>query len=250
MYGTGVKVATAAANHLLPTQLELGGKDPVYVADDVDPKAVAAALADGAFYNNGQSCCAVERIYVHSSVYMAFRAAFVAAVNDFKMGEPSESSTYLGPVTREAQLELLQSQVDDALQKGATLMTGGRRAQREGWYFELTVLCDVDHTMAVMKDETFGPVIGIQEVTDDDEAIRLMADTPYGLTAGVYTADRSRATRILETLPTGSAYWNCCDRVSPALPWTGRGHSGLGSTLSHEGIRAFVVPRGWHLRAP
>ncbi len=249
-YSTGVKVATSAAHHLIPTQLELGGKDPVYVADDVDPAAVASALADGAFYNNGQSCCAVERIYVHRSVFMAFRTAFVEAINGFSMGDPAKTDTYLGPLTREEQLAVLQAQVDDAVSKGATVLAGGRRADREGWYFEPTILSNVTHDMKVMREETFGPVIGIQEVSDDQEAAKLMADTPYGLTAGVYSADRARAAAVLAQLPTGSSYWNCCDRVSPVLPWTGRGHSGLGSTLSHEGIRAFVTPRAWHMRAP
>ena len=249
-YETGLRVASAAAGHLMRVQLELGGKDPAYVAEDADPRVAAQALADGAFYNNGQSCCAVERIYVHHSVLYAFRSAFVEAVSGFRMGDPEDPETYLGPLTRREQLAVIQNQVDDAVAKGATLLLGGQAADREGWYYKPTILSDVNHEMSVMREESFGPIIGIQSVQSDQEAAELMADTPYGLTASVYSRDRARAANILQTLPTGSSYWNCCDRVSPRLPWTGRGHSGLGSTLSREGIRAFVQPRSWHFRAP
>ncbi len=250
-YATGARIAEAAARKMIPVQLELGGKDPAYVADDVaDVAAVAAGLADGAFYNNGQSCCAVERIYVHAKIADAFRAAFVEAVKGFVMGDPGEGDTYLGPLTREAQIGVLEAQVKDALEKGATLLCGGKRAERPGAYFEPTVLVDVDHSMEVMREESFGPIIGIQAVASDDEAAALMADTAYGLTAAVFSRDRARAAAVLSRVPTGSAYWNCCDRVSPHLPWSGRGHSGLGSTLGLEGIRCFVKPRAWHLRAP
>lgn len=249
-HATGVQVAQAAARRLAKVQLELGGKDPAYVCDDVDPVKAAGGLADGAFYNNGQSCCAVERIYVHSAVYDAFVAAFVKEVDGFVMGDPTDERTYLGPLAREPQLAELQRQVDDAVARGATLVRGGHRVDRPGWYYAPTVLLDVDHRMAVMRDESFGPVIGIQRVESDEEAARLMNDTEYGLTAAVYSRDRPRAVRILAALRTGTAYWNCCDRVSPYLPWTGRGHSGVGSTLSVEGIRTFLRPRAWHLRAP
>ena len=247
---TGVRIAQATAAKLIPTQLELGGKDPAYVTEDVDPAAAGAALADGAFYNNGQSCCAVERIYVHTDVYDAFLESFLKTVSGFKMGEPNDEGTYFGPLTREAQVAELGRQVDDAVTKGATLRMGGKAANRPGWYFEPTVLTEVDHRMSVMRDESFGPIIGIQRVSGDDEAVDLMADTAYGLTAAVYSRDRKRAAQVLVKVPTGTAYWNCCDRVSPRLPWSGVGHSGLGATLGLEGIRAFLRPRAWHLRTP
>lgn len=250
-YATGRKIAAAAAAQLAKVQLELGGKDPAYVCNDVpDVAAVAAAVADGAFYNNGQSCCSVERVYVHGDIYDDFLAAFLGTVREFTMGDPGESTTYLGPVSRKPHLEELERQVKDALEKGATLQTGGHRVEGTGWYFTPTVLTEVNHDMAVMRDETFGPVIGIQRVTDDAEAVEMMNDTPYGLTAGVYGAERQRALAILSRVSSGSAYWNCCDRVSPRLPWSGRGHSGLGTTLSQEGIRTFLQPRGWHLKQP
>ena len=248
---TGRRIAEAVAGRMIPLQLELGGKDPVYVADDVDVVAAAASLADGAFYNNGQSCCSVERIYVHDRIHDAFVDAFVDTVRGFRMGDPMDDATYLGPLTRPAQAAVLEAQVADALARGATLCCGGHRlGDRPGTWFEPTVLTGVDHTMAVMREESFGPVIGIQRVADDAEALRLMADTDYGLTAGVYTADEGRARTLLESLEVGSAYWNCCDRVSPRLPWSGRRTSGTGVTLSTLGISTFVHPKAWHLRSP
>lgn len=248
-YGTGQKVAIAAAPKFIKVQLELGGKDPAYVCDDVDIATVAAGLADGAFYNNGQSCCAVERIYVHTDIYEPFVDAFMQTVQNFKMGNPTEAETYLGPLSRKPQLAVLEQQIKDALAKGAKLICGGQRSDRSGWYFEPTVLTEVTHETSIMREETFGPAIGIQRVSDDETAIALMNDTDYGLTAAVYGKNRDRALHILSQVNSGSAYWNCCDRVSPRLPWTGRRHSGIGSTLSAAGIYAFVQPRAWHLRA-
>jgi acyl-CoA reductase-like NAD-dependent aldehyde dehydrogenase len=249
-YATGKRIAASAGQRMIKVQLELGGKDPVYVREDVDVKAAAAAVADGAFYNTGQSCCSVERIYVHESIHDAFVAAFLAEVKGFKMGDPMDESTYIGAVTRKPQLKVLKDQVKDAKKKGAKLLLGGNVAVRgKGNWFEPTVFVDVDHSMALMKDESFGPIIGIQAVADDEAAIDLMNDTEYGLTASVYTADAKRARRIMARLNAGSVYWNCCDRVSPRLPWSGVGHSGIGLTLSTYGIQTFTRPKAWHLRS-
>jgi acyl-CoA reductase-like NAD-dependent aldehyde dehydrogenase len=245
-YATGAKIAEAAAKRIMTNQLELGGKDPVYVTDDVDVASAAAATADGAFYNCGQSCCAVERIYVHENVYDAFVEAFVAEVKGFKIGDPTAEGTYIGPMTRKAQLDVLDTQIADAKQKGATILVGGARRAGPGNWYDPTVLTGVTHDMLVMKDESFGPVIGIMKVSSDEQALGLMNDTEYGLTAGVYGKDRDRARRILSRVNAGSAYWNCCDRVSPRLPWSGRGHSGLGVTLSKYGILAFTRTKAWH----
>ncbi len=248
-YATGKRIAEAVAGRMIPVQLELGGKDPVYVTDDVDVQAAAEGLADGAFYNNGQSCCSVERIYVHTDVYDDFVDAFVKTVEGFVVGDPADEGTYIGPLTRPQQVPVLEAQVADAVEKGATVRIGGHRiAERGVGWFEPTVLTDVDHSMSVMRDESFGPVIGVQRVDDDGRAVVLMNDTDYGLTAGVYSASEERARKILSQVDAGSAYWNCCDRVSPRLPWSGRGHSGIGTTLSTIGIRAFVRPKAWHLR--
>jgi acyl-CoA reductase-like NAD-dependent aldehyde dehydrogenase len=250
-YATGRRIAEAVAGRMIPVQLELGGKDPVYVADDVDVATAAESLADGAFYNNGQSCCSVERIYVHESIYDEFVDAFVQTVEGFVIGDPADDNTYLGPLTRAQQASVLDEQVADALAKDATLRTGGGRVARDGGvWFEPTVITDVDNSMRVMREESFGPIIGIARVASDDEAIELMNDTEYGLTAGIFTTDQARARRVLTQVDAGSAYWNCCDRVSPRLPWTGRNHSGIGSTLSRAGILAFTQPKAWHLRSP
>jgi acyl-CoA reductase-like NAD-dependent aldehyde dehydrogenase len=248
-YATGAKIAQAAAKKLMRVQLELGGKDPIYVTEEADVKAVAEGVADGAFYNTGQSCCSVERIYVHEKIHDAFVEAFLATAKGFVVGDPTEEKTYIGPLTRGAHLEFLEKQVADAKAKGAKLLLGGKRIAREGNWFEPTVFTNVNHTMDLMKEETFGPMIGIQKVSGDEEAIALMNDTPYGLTAGVYCSSEDRAKRILSQVNSGSVYWNCCDRVSPRLPWSGRGHSGIGSTLSKYGIQAFTQLKGWHLRS-
>jgi acyl-CoA reductase-like NAD-dependent aldehyde dehydrogenase len=249
-YVTGKRIAEAVASRMIKVQLELGGKDPTYVCEDVDVAAAAASLADGAMYNTGQSCCSVERIYVHESIHDAFVAAFVKEVQGFKVGEPTDESTYIGPLTRAQQVKVLQMQVADALAKGAKVLVGGHALNHPGGHwFAPTVLVDVDHDMAVMREESFGPIIGIQKVADDAEAVRLMNDTDYGLTAGVYTRDEARARRLLAQVHAGSVYWNCCDRVSPRLPWSGVKHSGVGLTLSTEGITAFTRPKAWHLRS-
>ena len=249
-HGTGRKISEAVASRLMKVQLELGGKDPTYVADDVDVKAAAEGLADGAFYNTGQSCCSVERIYVHQKIAPAFIDAFVETVRGFVIGDPEDPNTYIGPLARTAQLAVLEAQTALAVKAGARLLCGGKRIERKGAYFAPTVLADVTNQMAGMREESFGPIIGIQTVASDEEAIGLMNDNDYGLTAGVYTKDRARARGILEKVDAGSVYWNCCDRVSPRLPWTGRKHSGIGSTLSTLGIRTFLQPKAWHLRAP
>jgi len=247
-YGTGAKIAASTGRRMIKTQLELGGKDPIYICEDVDVKAAAAGVADGAFYNTGQSCCSVERIYIHEQIYDAFVAAFVAEVKSFKIGDPTDEATYVGAITRRPQLAALQAQVADAKRKGAKLLLGGHVLKGKGNWYAPTVLADVDHSMRVMRDESFGPIIGLQAVADDEAAVDLMNDTEYGLTAGVYTGSERRAKKILGKVAAGSVYWNCCDRVSPRLPWSGVKHSGIGLTLSTYGIQTFTRPKAWHLR--
>ncbi|MDB4656122.1 aldehyde dehydrogenase family protein [Flavobacteriales bacterium] len=247
-YVTGKYIAERVAGKLVPIGLELGGKDPMYVCEDVDVKSAAASGVEGAFYNNGQSCCAVERIYVHENIYDEYVTAFVEEAQQMKMGNPTEEGTFLGSLTRPQQMDVLADQVADAVAQGATLLLGGKRAERKGFFFNPTVLSNVNHSMKVMMDESFGPIIGIQKVKDNAEAIELMLDTPYGLTSAVFTTDENRALELMQQLNSGTVYWNCCDRVSPNMPWSGRGNSGLGSTLSHAGIRTFVQPKSYHLR--
>ncbi len=248
-HATGARIARSVGPRMIRMQLELGGKDPTYVRHDADVGAAAESLADGAMYNTGQSCCSVERIYVHADIHDAFVARFLEVVRGFVVGDPRDENTYIGAITRAPQLDILESQVADALAKGAKLQCGGERLPGPGSWFAPTVFTQVDHTMALMVEESFGPIIGIQKVSGDEEAVALMNDTRYGLTAGVYTPDEAAARALLARVNAGSVYWNCCDRVSPRLPWSGLGDSGIGLTLSRYGIQAFTRPKAWHLRS-
>ena len=246
---TGLHIYQNVAPKMVPVQLELGGKDPLYIAEDViNVKQAAINAAEGAFYNNGQSCCAVERVYVAEGIYDEFVEAFTEEVKSYKIGDPMDLSTFIGPLTRVQQLDVLKEQVEDAVAKGGILLAGGKAIGDEGYYFEPTVLANCSHAMKVMKDESFGPIIGLQKVKSDEEAIQLMLDTEYGLTSAVFSSNEERAMHILDNMNTGTVYWNCCDRVSPNLPWSGRKNSGIGATLSSQGIRAFVQPKAYQLR--
>ena len=248
-YDTGRRVARSVADRLLRVQLELGGKDGAYVCDDVDIDAAALSVAEGAFYNGGQSCSAIERVYVHEAVFEPFVQALAEVVDSYRTGDPEDDQTDIGPLARAAQLDVLDAQVADAVAKGARVICGGRRIDRPGAWFEPTVLVDVDPSMSVMRDETFGPVLGVQRVRDDAEALRGLDDTEFGLGAAVFTRSRERAERILGRLEVGNAYWNCSDRSSVTLPWAGRRHSGLGVSMSESGVHAFVREKAWHLGA-
>jgi len=248
-YKTGKYIAEKVAPKLVPFQLELGGKDPLYVMDDVeDIDQVAAAALEGVVYNNGQSCCAVERIYVHENIFDQFVKSYVEQAKKMQVGNPLQKDTDIGSLTRKEQQQFLLSQIEDAKSKGAKILCGGHIIEGKGYFIEPTVLVNVDHSMRVMTEESFGPVTGIQKVKDDDEAIQLMSDTEYGLTAAVYSKSFERAEAVMKKMQTGTVYWNCCDRVSAYLPWSGRKISGLGSTLSYSGIRAFVQPKAYHIR--
>jgi len=249
-YRTGRLIAEKVAGKLVPCQLELGGKDPLYVMDDVeDIDKVAGAALEGVVYNNGQSCCAVERIYVQEKVYDAFVRSYSDQLRKMVVGDPRDAATEIGPLSRPGQREFLLQQINDAVSKGARVLYGGKPVGGKGYYMEPAVLVDVDHGMKVMVEESFGPVVGIQRVKDDAEAVERMADTEYGLTAAVYSKSFERAEKVMRQLNTGTVYWNCCDRVSATVPWSGRKHSGLGATLSYQGIRAFVQPKAYHLRS-
>ncbi|RME17964.1 MAG: aldehyde dehydrogenase family protein [Bdellovibrio sp.] len=249
-YKTGKAIAQMICPHMIRLQLELGGKDPVYVRADIkNISAAAQSIADGVFYNNGQSCCSVERLYIHQKIYKPFVEAFIQAAKKMIIDNPLSKETYLGPLTRKEQVVVLKKQVKDALQKGAHLAYQAPTPdfyKKNPFFFPPTVLTHVHHKMTVMTEESFGPIIGIQKVKSDEEAIQLMNDTSYGLTAGVFSNSKKRADEILEKINAGTVYWNCSDRVSPFLPWTGRKHSGIGSTLSKIGIEAFLQPKAWH----
>jgi acyl-CoA reductase-like NAD-dependent aldehyde dehydrogenase len=248
-YRTGKYIAERVAPKLVPFQLELGGKDPLYVMDDVeDVESVAGAALEGVVYNNGQSCCAVERIYVHEKIYDRFLTAYLEQAKQLKTGDPMDPSTGIGPLSRKEQQDFLVSQIDDAVSKGAKLNYGGKIIKGKGYFFEPAVLTNVNHKMKIMTEESFGPIVGIQKVGSDEEATQLMLDTEYGLTAAVYSKSFERAEAVMKKMEAGTVYWNCCDRVSATVPWSGRRNSGVGSTLSYQGVRAFVQPKAYHIR--
>ncbi len=247
-YAVGRRVAAAAADRMLRVQLELGGKDAAYVCDDVDVDGAAIGVAEGACYNSGQSCCAIERVYVHDAVYDRFVDALVEVVAAYRVGDPEDDATEVGPLARAAQLDVLDAQIFDATAKGARLLCGGERVPGAGNWFVPTVLVDVDDQMSIMRDETFGPVVPVVRVRNDEDAVARMADTEFGLGAAVFSAERARAEALLTRLDVGNAYWNTSDRSSVRLPWAGRRHSGTGVSMSEAGVRTFVREKAWHLR--
>jgi acyl-CoA reductase-like NAD-dependent aldehyde dehydrogenase len=247
----GHAVQRAASSRFVGTGLELGGKDPAYVRTDAPLEATVAELVDGVFFNAGQSCCAVERIYVQRERFDEFAEAFVAHARRLVLGDPLDAATTLGPVVRTGAAAFVRDQVDEAVTKGARALIDPTTFPRDAIgtpYLAPQVLVDVDHTMRVMTEESFGPVVGIMAVDGDDEAVGLMNDSAYGLTASVWTADLDAAVSIGERVETGTWYLNRCDHLDPALAWTGVKDSGRGVTLSTLGFRAVTRPKSFHLR--
>lgn len=247
---TGRRVYRAASERLIGCGLELGGKDPAYVAADADLDFAAENVVDGACYNAGQSCCAVERVYVHESVYAAFLERATLAVQAYKLGDPLEETTTMGPLVDAAGRDKVEHHVADALARGARLVCGGRRPPGlAGFFYEPTLLADCPVDALVLREETFGPVVTVRAVRDDDEALALMNDSRYGLTASVWTRERVRAERFVRELEAGTVFQNRCDYLEPSLPWTGWKESGLGSTLSRHGYLHLTRRKSVHLRA-
>lgn len=248
----GRAVAQAAAPGFVGAGLELGGKDPAYVCEDADLDFAATELADGALFNAGQSCCGIERIYVHQAVYDKFVERLVGTVQGYVLGDPREATTTLGPLARVQGAEQVNKQVRAALAAGATGCIDPSRygATKLGVnYVAPQVLVDVTHDMAVMREETFGPVVGVMRVPDDASALALMNDSVYGLTASIWTADLERAARLGDEVQTGTVFANRCDYLDPDLPWTGVKDSGLGCTLSALGFGQLTRPKSFHLRS-
>ena len=243
----GHAVQQAAAARFIAAGLELGGKDPAYVRADAPLEAAVENLVDGAFFNSGQSCCAVERIYADRKIYQPFVDAFVALTRQYRLGNPLERETTLGPMVRTAAADAVRKQVGEARNKGAKALIGAKD-QPGTPYLPPEVLIDVDHGMALMTEETFGPAIGIMPVAGDEEAVALMNDSRYGLTASIWTSDAEAALRIGDRVDTGTWYMNRCDYLDPALAWTGVKDSGRGCTLSRLGLETFTRPKSFHLR--
>jgi acyl-CoA reductase-like NAD-dependent aldehyde dehydrogenase len=247
----GHKVQRAASEKFIGVGLELGGKDPAYVREDADLAYTIENTVDGSYFNSGQSCCAIERIYVHHTIYERFVEGFVELTNKYVLGNPLDPDTTLGPMIRTSSADFVRAQIADAISKGARALVDESQfplSQTGTPYVAPQVLVDVDHSMSVMVEETFGPVVGIMKVASDEEAIRWMNDSPYGLTASIWTKDLDHALRMGQRIETGTVFMNRCDYLDPALAWTGVKDSGRGCTLSVLGYEQLTRPKSYHLK--
>jgi acyl-CoA reductase-like NAD-dependent aldehyde dehydrogenase len=247
----GHAVQRAASDRFISVGLELGGKDPGYVRADADVHYAVETLIDGAFFNSGQCCCGIERIYAHESVYNEFVERAVALTNTYRLGDPTRQDTNLGPVVSAKAAGFIRGQVDEAVSQGARALIAPEAfaADKSGTpYMAPQILVDVDHSMRVMTEETFGPVVGIMKVKNDEDAIRLMNDSDYGLTAAIFSRDLAAAESIGDRVETGTVFLNRCDALDPALPWVGVKDTGRGHTLSRWGYETLTRPKSYHLK--
>lgn len=247
----GAMVERAAAGRFISTGLELGGKDPAYVRADADLGHAVETTIDGAFFNSGQSCCGIERIYVHEALYDVFVEQAVALVKQYRLGRSDDPETTLGPLVRADAADFVRGQIHEAIEQGATahLVPADFALDRPGSpYLAPQVLTDVHHGMRVMTEESFGPVVGIQKVRDDEEALALMNDSEFGLTAAIFSADAEAAMALAERVEAGTVFLNRCDYLDPALAWTGVKNSGRGCTLSRVGYEQLTRPKSFHFK--
>ena len=265
----GLMIQKAAADRVVPVALELGGKDPAYVREDVDVKWAAEEIVDGAVFNSGQSCCSIERVYVAEKIHDKFVEAVAEVLKGYKVGDPFDPKTNVGPVVSSRSKQVIADHVHDALRKGGKDMTPFNESfgkQAVGNYVAPRLLVDVTHDMTVMNEETFGPIIPVMRVGDDEEAVRMMNDSEFGLTASVWTKDVKRGEELLESIDAGTGFVNRCDYPSPVsvrsihrfrhvlisifqdLAWTGWKNSGKGTTLSKFGFEQFVKLKSFHIK--
>jgi acyl-CoA reductase-like NAD-dependent aldehyde dehydrogenase len=246
----GRAIEKAAAGTFMTLGLELGGKDPAYVLPDANMHAAVGTLVDGAFYNSGQCCCGIERVYVHQKVYDEFVAGFVDLTKQYVVGNPLDHSTTMGPMAQARFADFIREQKAEAGRKGATSHINMKvdKDVAGSPYLAPEVYTGVDHQMSLMRDESFGPVVGIMKVRNDEEALALMNDSPYGLTASVWTQDMDHATAIGDRIETGTVFMNRCDYLDPALVWTGVKETGKGASLSVFGIQSLTRPKSYHLK--
>ena len=246
----GHEVMRSACDRFINVGLELGGKDPAYVCADAPFEFAVENCVDGAFYNAGQSCCAIERIYVDRAIYDDFVEAYAEKVRQYVLGNPMDEKTTIGPLASHKGPEFLREQVREALEKGGKLAVAPVEFDKgaHGWFAGPAVVIDAPQQCALMQEESFGPVIGILPVSGEEEAIAMMNDSPFGLTASIWTSDVERAVRVGEQIETGTFYLNRCDYLDPALPWTGVKDTGRGATLSHYGLLQLSRLKSMHLR--
>ncbi|KAF7552436.1 hypothetical protein G7Z17_g4309 [Cylindrodendrum hubeiense] len=248
----GLAIREATAGRIVPVNLELGGKDPAYVRADADLKWTAANIIDGAIFNSGQSCCAVERVYVHQDIHDDFVRELQSELEGYKLGDSLDKSTTTGPVISKGAVEAITAQIDDALQKGAVDATPANASfstvPQAGSYIAPRLLINVTHEMSVMTAETFGPLIPVMKVESDEQAIKLMNDSEYGLTASIWTKDIARGEELEAEIEAGTVFINRCDCPNPDLAWIGWKNSGLGSTLGPRAFDAFVTMKSHHIR--
>ena len=244
-------VERAAVGRFIGVGLELGGKDPAYVREDANLQHAIETVTDGAMFNTGQSCCGIERVYVDKAVYQEFVDGVVSLARGYNLGRPDDADTNLGPLVKSSAADFVRGQIDEAIAAGAKALVDAESfsADQAGTpYLAPQVLIDVDHSMRVMTEETFGPVIGIMPVSGDEEAIKLMNDSEFGLTAAVFTQDENAAIEIGNQIETGTWFMNRCDYLDPALAWTGVKNSGRGCTLSSVGFEQMTRPKSYHLK--
>jgi len=247
----GRSVEQSAAGLFKGVGLELGGKDPAYVLSDANIESSVEAIVDGAFFNSGQSCCGIERVYVHESHFDEFVERAVALVSDYQLGLPQDPATTLGPMVNAKAADWIRQQVAQAVSMGAESCINTKNFplhQERGAYFAPQILVNVNHTMSVMTEESFGPVVGIMSVKNDDEALKLMNDSDFGLTASLWTNDLKTAKKLGGGIQTGTVFMNRCDYLDPYLPWVGVKQSGRGCTLSHIGYEQLTRPKSFHMR--
>ncbi|MDP1731076.1 MAG: aldehyde dehydrogenase family protein [Devosia sp.] len=246
----GRRIEKAAAGTFATLGLELGGKDPAYVRPDAKLDHSIENLVDGAFYNSGQCCCGIERIYVHADVYDEFVGGFVESARGWTLGNPLDQETIVGPMAQGRLADVVREQTTEALRKGARAHLNWKHDldEESSPYLAPEVLTNVNHQMSVMREESFGPVVGIMKVADDDEAVTLMNDSPYGLTASIWTEDLDAAASIGARVETGTVFANRCDYVDPGLVWTGVKDTGKGGSLSEVGYANLTQPKSYHLK--
>ena len=248
----GLAVQKAAADRVVSVGLELGGKDPAYVRPDADPQWAAEEIIDGAIFSSGQSCCAIERVYVHADIYDTFISACKSALSKYKVGDPMDSSTQIGPVISERAKSTILTQIDEAIEAGAKDETPPNSTfedmPSQGHFIKPTLLTHVSHDMSIMRDETFGPVIPVMSVASDDDAIRYMNDSQFGLTASIWTKNVTEGEALACQVEAGTVFVNRADFPSPDLAWTGWKDSGKGVTLSQFGFEQFVKLKRFHIK--